>query len=80
MTVMCVWEEVRSSTSNKFTCWVLCEHGTLGVYYQRMEDRTHVKRMAALIAVLLLVLVAISINNLTEDAPQQAAVLKVYGE
>lgn len=45
-----------------------------------MEDRTHVKRMAALLAVLLFVLVAVSIGNLTEEAPQQAAVLKVYGE
>ncbi len=45
-----------------------------------MEDNTHVKRMAALLAVLLLVLVAFSISNLSEDAPQQAAVLKAYGE
>lgn len=36
--------------------------------------------MAALLAVLLFVLVAVSIGNLTEEAPQQAAVLKVYGE
>ncbi|MBP9749559.1 MAG: hypothetical protein KBD21_02420 [Candidatus Pacebacteria bacterium] len=45
-----------------------------------MEDRTHVRRMAAVLVALLIVLVAVSVSNLTEEEPQQAAVLKAYAE
>jgi hypothetical protein len=45
-----------------------------------MKDYVHTKRLGLVLALLLIVLMAVSIGNLTKGQPEQATVLRAYAE
>ena len=55
----------------------LCD---LSAYHVYMKEYVHVKRLGFIAVILLMVLVAVSIGNLTKGQPEPASVLKAYAE
>lgn len=50
-------------------------------YYELMEQNKHVVRLAAVLALAVVALFVVSLDHFrTSDTPQQAAVLRAYGQ